>query len=646
MVGQPCGSVTFLFTDIEGSTRLLREMGGERYREALAKHRRQLRGAFTRHQGYEVDYEGDAFIVAFQSAAAGVAAAAEAQRALACGPIRVRMGLHTGVPLLDPPKYVGIEVHRAARIMSLGHGGQVLISRATRDLVVADVLELGEYRLKDFDDPITLYQLGAGRFPALRVAAELPRIALREMRKVVTIVAADVVEPSDGDAVDPESLRAARERCRDLAAEAVTAHGGVLEARDGDAITAVFGVPVVHEDDVMRATRAAWDLRQRIELVNSDLGRFGSEGFDLQAGISTGEVIASDIGDSGRLVTGRVPDAARVLANSGAPGEILLADDSYRLLGNAVTAERLEIPLRGRAPSAVWRLTQVREIGRSSEAKEPFIGREIEIAGVIEALSRVEREQTAWLLTLVGAAGVGKSRLASEVGQALASKASVLFGRCLPYGEGITFWPLAEMVQAVAGERSAKAITALLPGEEGDERVAELVAAAIGAGDAVSSSQETFAAIRRLLASLARGGPLVAVVDDLHWAEPMLLDLLDHIADWSRDSPILLLCLARREFLDDHPGWGDGKPNATTLQLEPLTDSETADLIDDLGAGAALSAELRERVMRAAEGNPLFVEQLVAAVAEDEGEFDVRLPPTIHALLAARLDRLPTSTLR
>ncbi|MGE5274373.1 MAG: ATP-binding protein [Verrucomicrobiota bacterium] len=176
---QPAGTVTFLFTDIEGSTRLLEELGPEAYREALGEHRRVLRDVFARHCGYEVDYEGDAFFIAFQEAPAGVEAAREAQAALGDGPIRVRMALHTGEPILDPPKYVGIDVHLASRIMSAGHGGQVLLSRATRDLVDGEVRDLGEHRVKDFDEPVWIFQLGDGSFPPLKTISNtnLPRPA-------------------------------------------------------------------------------------------------------------------------------------------------------------------------------------------------------------------------------------------------------------------------------------------------------------------------------------------------------------------------------------------------------------------------------------------------------------------------------------
>ena len=212
--------------------------------------------------------------------------------------------------------------------------------------------------------------------------------------------------------------------------------------------------------------------------------------------------------------------------------------------------------------------------------------------------------------------GIGKSRLAHELASSLATEATVLTGHCLPYGEGITFWPLAEIVRQVAGENPREGLVQLLAGEEDAEVVAERIAGAIGAVERASASEETFLAFRRLLEVLARERPLVLVLEDVHWAEPTLLDLVEHVADWTREAPVLLLCLARPELLEQRPAWGGGMVNATSILLEPLSDPESDTLIENLlestTAEKPLERAVRARIVDAAAGNPLFLEQMLA----------------------------------
>ena len=414
----------------------------------------------------------------------------------------------------------------------------------------------------------------------------------RETRKVVTVLFCDVVGfTAAGERLDPEALRRVQSRYFEQARAALERHGGSVEKFIGDAVMAVFGVPQVHEDDALRAVRAAVELREALaELC-------------VRIGINTGEVVA---GGGDALVTGDAVNRAKRLEEAAPPGAILLGERTYRLVPDAVEVE----PADG-----AYRLLEVRTdapaFARRLDA--PLVGRAGERALLVQAFERAARERACHLITVLGPAGIGKSRLAAELCKEVAGQATILEGRCLSYGEGITFWPLVEIFRAAGAE-------------------AELERAL-----SATAIEDTFRAVRKALEVRARERPLVAVFDDIHWAEPTLLDLVEHLADWSRDVALLLVCLARPDLLDTRPGWGGGKRNATSLFLEPLSAEESDALLDH----PALTDELRAAIASAAEGNPLFVEQMLAVVAERgtaSGELDV--PPTIQALLAGRLDSL------
>ena len=262
-----------------------------------------------------------------------------------------------------------------------------------------------------------------------------------------------------------------------------------------------------------------------------------------------------------------------------------------------------------------------------------------------EAFERAASENRCHMFTVMGAPGVGKSRLAAELADGAASEANVLVGQCLPYGDGITFWPVAEMLRTAAqiGERDDRttartALERLVADDEDGLLVSERVARAIGLGGIPAAVEEVFWAIRRTFEIIARRRPTVLVFEDIHWAEPTLLDLIEHVADWARGCALLVLCTARPDLLDVRAGWGGGKTNATTIMLERLPAKDCARLLEDL-AGETLTSEQRERVVAASEGNPLFVEQMLAMLSEDE-RAGSDVPLTIQALLAARLDRL------
>jgi class 3 adenylate cyclase/tetratricopeptide (TPR) repeat protein len=441
-----------------------------------------------------------------------------------------------------------------------------------------------------------------------------PAAAPREQRKTVTVLFCDVAGSTElGESTDPEALRSLLARYFERMSGIVERHGGTVEKFVGDAVMAVFGVPVVHEDDALRACRAAVEMRDALP----ELGIRG------RIGVNTGEVVT---GTEERLATGDAVNVAARLEQAAEPGDVLIGAETVRLVRDAVELgeeRRLELKGKSEPVRAYPLLAAVGELSRRSDV--PIVGRERERRALDDAWERVRSERASHLFTVLGSAGVGKSRLTAEFLRSL-DGVLVLRGRCLSYGEGITYWPLVEVVLQLARRPS-------------DPRAAAAIASLLGESDEPATADEIAWAFRKLLEESA---PVVCVFDDLHWAEPTFLDLIDHVADWSRDAPILLVCIARQELLDRRPTWAGGKLNATTVLLEPLTVEETDELIERLLGDSALAEQLGARIREAAEGNPLFVEQMLAMVAESPNG-DVVVPPTIQALLAARLDQLDPS---
>jgi class 3 adenylate cyclase/tetratricopeptide (TPR) repeat protein len=425
-----------------------------------------------------------------------------------------------------------------------------------------------------------------------------------EQRKVVTVLFCDVTgSTSLGETVDPEWLRALLARYFDGMKAIVERHGGTVEKFIGDAVMAVFGVPVVHEDDALRAVRAAVEMR-------AALPELGVEG---RIGVMTGEVVT---GTEERLATGDAVNVAARLEQAARPGEVLIGEPTLALVGNAVEVEPVDpLELKGKAePISACRLLRVHEAPeRQHEA--PFVGRERELAIVREAWRRVQAEQRCELVTVLGDAGVGKSRLVAEFVHAL--NATVLAGRCLPYGEGITYWPVVEVLKQLA----------VLPP---DEAPAAAIRSLLGETETTTSAEEIAWAVRKTLEHASAERPLLVVFDDIQWGEETFLDLIEHVALLSSGVPILLLCIARPEFTDSRSGW------PITLRLEPLGKEDVEELIPE-----RISRELRAKIARAAGGNPLFIEEMLAMAGEAGGE--VVVPPTLQALLAARLDQLETA---
>jgi class 3 adenylate cyclase/predicted negative regulator of RcsB-dependent stress response len=485
-----------------------------------------------------------------------------------------------------------------------------------------------------------------------------------DTRKVVTIMFADVTGSTAlGERLDPEALRKVMGGYFDAMSAVIERHGGTVEKFIGDAVMAVFGIPRLHEDDPLRAVRATADMRRALDGLNVDLERDHGVGLAARIGVNTGEVVAGEPAEGQRLVTGDAVNVAARLEQAAAPGEILLGEATFQLLRDAVEVETVEpLDLKGKSGRVIaFRLVRVFDdaLGHARHLDAAMVGRDKELEMLDRALDRAVTERTSHLFTLLGPAGVGKSRLVQEFAAERGTTATVLRGRCLSYGEGITYFPLVEIVQAAARvergddlETGRAKLAALAEGIEDQERVVALVSGLLSWAEPVAAEDAQWG-VRKLFEHLARDEPMVLLFDDIHWAEPALLDLIEHLADWSRDAPLLILCVARPELLDLRPGWAGGKLNATTILLEPLAADEVSRLVDNLLGRADIPADARARIMEAAEGNPLFIEEMLGMLIDDgllrfddgtwravEDLAQITVPPTIQLLLAARLDRL------
>ncbi|MDP9343032.1 MAG: AAA family ATPase [Actinomycetota bacterium] len=487
----------------------------------------------------------------------------------------------------------------------------------------------------------------------------------RETRKTVTVVFSDVTGSTQlGERLDPETLRRLMSRYFAEMKTVLERHGGTVEKFIGDAVMAVFGIPVLHEDDALRACRAAVEMREALAAMNKEVERDLGVSIVARTGVNTGEVVAGDPAAGQTLVTGDAVNTAARLEQAAPPGDVLIGDPTYRLVRDAVVAEPVEpVAAKGKAePVPAYRLLEVHPtaLGHARRLDSPMVGRDRELNLLLQAFDRTSSERSCHLFTVLGSAGVGKSRLVAEFLGRVGDRGTVLRGRCLPYGEGITFWPVAEAVKQAAGiedgdtpERARERIAELVASEEHGQVVAGHVSQVLGLIADSAVPEETFWAIRALFEALARRRPVVLVLDDVHWGEATLLDLVEHIADWSRDAPILLVCLARPELLDARPAWGGGKMNSSSILLEPLSAEDASTLVHNLVGAADLPTQVADRITEAAEGNPLFVEEMLGMLI-DEGLLvreggawapvgdlsTVSVPPTIQALLAARLDRL------
>src|SRR5919204_1924206 len=459
-------------------------------------------------------------------------------------------------------------------------------------------------------------------------------------RKLATVVFVDLVDSTAFvSGQDPEVVRRRVTRFFREVSHFVATHGGIVEKFAGDAVMAAFGVALAHEDDAERAIRAALAVQDAVRELE----------LEVRIGIEAGEVVVED-GES-TFATGEAVNVAARLQQAAEPGEILIGPAAKRLATECVDLEPAgSFDLRGlEIPVEAWHV-----LGASGGSRDlrslgaPLVGRDDELELLQNTFARAIRDGRAHLFTIFGEPGVGKSRLAREFIEG-AEDSTILAGRCLPYGESITYWPLAEMVKTVAGisdddpiEEAFEKLRACCE----DEAVADLLGLASGVLEAVHgerSQQEIAWAARAFVEKLAEPQPVILAFEDIHWAEEPLLELIEHLADWVR-APVLIVCLARPELLEVHPDWGGGRLRSTAIELQPLGQEESAELLDALltDGGTDLDEIVRTALLEKTEGNPLFVEETIRALVERGGDGGVeRIPDTVQALIGARIDRLP-----
>src|SRR5215831_17577128 len=474
----------------------------------------------------------------------------------------------------------------------------------------------------------------------------------REERKVVTILFTDLVgSTARAEGLDPEDVRATLSSYYARLRAELERHGGTVEKFIGDAVMAVFGAPVAHEDDAERAVRAAIAIRDSI-----------GEELQIRTAVNTGEALVAlgaKPGEGDAMVAGDVVNTAARLQGGAPVNGILVGEGTYRATRHVIDyRDAPAVEAKGKSePVKAWEVVgALSRFGSDVEEKlrTPLVGRERERDLLADALERARSEQSAQLVTLVGVPGIGKSRLVAELFQITDADEEIISwrqGRSLPYGERVSFWALGEIVKAHAGilesddaEAAEAKLVAMVDGLSEEEREREWLVRQtrplVGLeGAERAEREEAFAAWRRLLEAAAEQRPLILVFEDLHWADDGLLDFVDHLADWATTVPLLIVATARPELLDRRAGWGGGKRNAFTLSIGALTDDETAVLLQRLLDRAVLDADAQQAVLQRAEGNPLYAEEYARMLAE-HGDSDLQLPETVQGLIAARVDGL------
>lgn len=494
--------------------------------------------------------------------------------------------------------------------------------------------------------------------------AQLSRpVASEEVRKTVSVVFCDLKgSTSLGEKLDSESLREVLSAYFAAMRRVLERNGGTVEKYIGDAIMAVFGLPRLHEDDAFRAVRAAFEMRTALADLNLRLEDTWGVSLQNRTGVNTGEVVTGDPATGQRLATGDTVNLAARLEQAAPEGEVLIGESTFRRVKDAVTVERVE-PLQLKGKSRRVRAYRVTGVSRGEAITRrvdlPFVDRYEEFGRLIDAFDRALASSHCEVVTVLGEAGLGKSRLIEEFVGQVSGRAQVLRGRCLSYGEGITFWPVAEVIRQAAG---------IIPGDEDQEERAKLwsLAGAVGEdaalrlwslmgfGSGAYGKDEVLWSVRAVLDTIARRRPLVVIFDDIHWAEPIFLDLIEHVADTSAGVPLLILCAARHELLEERPGFLARSSVASRIELHELSRDNTERVLENLLGDLQLPGSLDDRILSVADGNPLFAEQMISmlidsgVVREHDGGWelaggfdDVTVPPNIYSLLASRLDRLP-----
>jgi DNA-binding SARP family transcriptional activator len=472
----------------------------------------------------------------------------------------------------------------------------------------------------------------------LAVPTTAPAEPAVERRKTVTVLFTDIVgSTSLAAGLDPEVLRPVMRRYFDTVRTLVERHGGTVEKYVGDAAMAVFGIPQLHEDDALRAVRTARDLGVALVALNSELERDHGVAIQIRTGINTGEVLA---GSEEPFATGAAVMVAIRLHAAALPGETLIGEATRSLIGEAATSEPVEqIDDAALGRVRAFRLLELGEDGARRQSLARFVGRTQELARLRGVFEAVRAERRSRVVVVIGDAGIGKTRLTCEFVDSLGDEAQALTGHCVSYGEGATYLPLREIVKQVAPTRPQATISGLLEGDEHAALIALRMAELAGEAEGSPPTGELFWAIRRFFETLAAERPVVVVLEDLHWGEPTLIDLIDYLAAWTADAPVVFLCIARPELLDSRPGWNS---TMETVSLEPLSEAETTDLLGELARDRPLPVRTGVRIVEAADGNALFLEQLLAFVTDDVGveALEEAIPSSIEALLASRLDRL------
>ena len=551
---------------------------------------------------------------------------AELQPLVAEHPFRERLRGHLMLALYRAGRQSdALEVYRETRTLLADELG----------LEPSEELRELERRMLAHDPDLELSVIEAAPPKPVAVPAEEPIRA----RRPATVVFADVVDSTAlAERFDPELIHGVLDRYFRIATSVLERHGGEVEKFIGDAIVGFFGLTDLHEDDALRAVRAAVELRDAVRDLGEEVKRTRGLDFAVRLGVNTGDVFVAAGAQREAYAVGDSVNVAARLEQLAEGNEILLGERTYRLVEPHVRAEPLEpLELKGRtSKERAWRLLELPADEEWPTISTPFVGRRAELKELGDAFTQARADRVCRLCTVVGPAGIGKTRLAKEFVTEARASATVAVGRCLSYGEGITYRALVEIVKQLAGDDPNERISDLIADEDEAELVARRLRATVGLSDETAPAEETFWAVRRLFEAVARERPLVAVVEDVHWAEPLLLDLLEYLVSFCAEAPVFILCLARPELLETRSSWSAPQANASLVVLEELTDASARELVASLASGD-LDAEDANRIVDTAEGNPLFLEQLVATRAElGEGA----LPPSVQAVLAARIASL------
>ena len=709
-------TITIVLSDLQGSTALGEKLDPESLVEVLALYLDAMRLILESHGGRIEKIIGDAIVTVFglhaddpEGVLSAVRAAAETQTALSALNEQLdrrwgvklvnRTGVATGEVVMSAASagehlLMGPVAQLASKLEQSAPPLEVLVAEPTYRLVAdrITVAPADPVLPKGATAPTAAFRLLAvspadsdGAAVARRADLAEQRICAkcwaqnpasfrlcgscgtplvakrsREMRKTVTVVFADLKAATiGGDSLTPEALREVIARAFEASQLALVRHGGTVAKFIGDAVMAVFGLPSRHEDDALRAVRAALHMKAALAALAATLERDREIRLDVAIGVNTGEVLAGHASLGHSLVTGDAVNVAARLEQAAGSLEILIGPLTQTLVrAFAETEEIAPLALKGKAqPVRAYRLLAVRSgVPLRRRQDSTMVGRAAELSLLSSTFASTAAGRGCSMVTLLGDAGVGKTRLTEAFVDSLVEHARVVHGRCLPYGEGITFWPIVGVVSQTAGIEETdhpQAAREKLLQVLGDPAVVDRVAAAVGLSDAPFQIAELFWGIRRLFEILAADRPLVVLFEDIHWAEATFLDLIGRLVDGIEDAPVMIVCTARHELLDKQPSWAQGT-GATRITLTRLSDADAAEVIRNMLGKAGLSDAARARVVAAAEGNPLFVEQLVSMLIDTgalrlvNGRWEptsdlslIAIPPTIDALLTARLDQLP-----